>query len=39
MFVVQEGRRGGRDKELAAIGVWARVLIKRFSETFKRRGK
>jgi hypothetical protein len=37
MFIVQEGRRGGRNKELAAIGVWARVLVQRFSRTFKRR--
>jgi hypothetical protein len=26
VFVVQEGRRGGRDEELAAIRVGARVL-------------
>jgi hypothetical protein len=28
VFVVQEGRRGGRDEELTAIGIWARVLIQ-----------
>lgn len=33
MFVVQEGRRGGRDKELTAIGVWAGVLVQRFSRS------
>jgi hypothetical protein len=29
MFVVQERRCGSCDEELAAIGVWARVLIER----------
>lgn len=33
MFVVQEGRRGGRDKELTAIGIWAGVLVQRFSRS------